>query len=84
MCLMAIWSYSPLPEVEMRTVVAPDWGRDGEDREAEWPADPYKVGDLTLLAILRAHSVDCTHYEMLTIRSLSVYGKRLKLLLEPK
>jgi hypothetical protein len=27
-------------------------------------------------------SVDCTHYEMLTIRSLSVYGKRLKLLLE--
>jgi thioesterase domain-containing protein len=37
---------------------------------------PYVAGDIT------ACSVDCTHYEMLTIRSLSEYGKRLKLLLE--
>jgi thioesterase domain-containing protein len=37
---------------------------------------PYVAGDIT------EYPVDCTHYEMLTIRSLSVYGKRLKLLLE--
>jgi thioesterase domain-containing protein/acyl carrier protein len=37
---------------------------------------PYVAGDIT------EYSVDCTHYEMLTIRSLSVYGKQLKLLLE--
>ena len=48
MCLMAIWSYSPLHEVEMGTVVAPDWGHDGEDREPEWLPDPS-----TKLATLR-------------------------------
>ena len=37
---------------------------------------PYLAGDIT------EYSVDCTHYEMMTIRSLSAYGKRLKLLLE--
>ena len=37
---------------------------------------PYVAGDIT------GCSVDCTHYEMLTIRSLSVYGEQLKLLLE--
>jgi thioesterase domain-containing protein/acyl carrier protein len=36
---------------------------------------PYVTGDITVW------SVDCTHYEMLSIRSLSVYGKQLKLLL---
>ncbi len=36
----------------------------------------YVAGDIT------GYSVDCTHYEMLTIRSLSAYGKQLKLLLE--
>ena len=36
---------------------------------------PYVAGDVT------GWSVDCTHYEMLTIRSLSVYGERLKHLL---
>ena len=65
MCLMAIWSYSPLREVEMGTVVAPDWGHDCEDPEPEWLPDPiYKVGDLTLLATLRgarstAHIMRC-------------------------
>ena len=53
------------------------------DCEPEWLPDPiYKVGGLILLAILQKYSVDCTHYEMMTIRSLSAYGKRLKLLLE--
>ncbi len=37
---------------------------------------PYVAGDIT------AYSVDCTHHEMLTTESLSVYGKRLKFLLE--
>jgi amino acid adenylation domain-containing protein len=37
---------------------------------------PYGAGDIT------EYSVGCAHYEMLTIRALSVYGKRLKLLLE--
>ncbi|MDT5357461.1 MAG: hypothetical protein QOJ56_5993, partial [Mycobacterium sp.] len=37
---------------------------------------PYVAGGIT------EYSVDCTHYEMLTFRSLSVYGERLKLLLE--
>ncbi|MDT5076975.1 MAG: hypothetical protein QOJ80_1612, partial [Mycobacterium sp.] len=37
---------------------------------------PYVTGDI------KEYSVDCTHYEMLTISSLSVYGERLKLLLE--
>ncbi len=36
----------------------------------------YVAGDIT------AHSVDCTHYEMLTERSLSMYGEQLKLLIE--
>jgi thioesterase domain-containing protein len=33
---------------------------------------PYVGGEIT------GWSVDCTHYEMLTLRSLSVYGERLK------
>jgi thioesterase domain-containing protein len=37
---------------------------------------PYVAGDIT------EYSVDCTHHEMLNIGSLSVYGERLKLLLE--
>ena len=37
---------------------------------------PYVAGDITV------HSVDCVHHEMLSTESLSVYGKRLKLLLE--
>jgi thioesterase domain-containing protein/acyl carrier protein len=37
---------------------------------------PYVAGDIT------EYSVDCTHYEMLSIGSLIAYGKRLKLLLE--
>ena len=37
---------------------------------------PYVAGDIT------AYSVDCTHYEMLTTGSLSVYGEQLKLSLE--
>ncbi|MGE5696246.1 MAG: thioesterase domain-containing protein, partial [Candidatus Sericytochromatia bacterium] len=37
---------------------------------------PYVAGDIT------AYSVDCTHYEMLTAESLSMYGEQLKLLLE--
>ena len=37
---------------------------------------PYVAGDIT------GHSVDCTHHEMLTIRSLSIYGEQLKLSLE--
>ena len=36
---------------------------------------PYVAGDIT------GCSVDCTHYEMLNIRSLSEYGKQLKRLL---
>jgi hypothetical protein len=37
---------------------------------------PYVAGDIT------AYSVDCTHYEMLTTGSLSMYGEQLKLSLE--
>jgi hypothetical protein len=37
---------------------------------------PFVAGDIT------EYSVHCTHYGMLTTGSLSVYGKRLKLLLE--
>ena len=37
---------------------------------------PYVAGDIA------EYSVDCTHYEMLTAGSLSVYGEQLKLLLE--
>ena len=36
----------------------------------------YVAGDIT------GYSVNCTHYEMLTIRSLSTYGEELKHLLE--
>jgi len=36
----------------------------------------YIAGDIT------AYSVDCTHYEMLTTGSLSMYGEQLKLSLE--
>ncbi|MGO9748309.1 MAG: thioesterase domain-containing protein, partial [Mycobacterium sp.] len=36
----------------------------------------YVAGDIT------AYSVDCTHYEMLTTVSLSMYGEQLKLSLE--
>ncbi len=36
---------------------------------------PYVAGDIT------AHSVDCTHHEMLTTGSLSMYGEQLKLAL---
>ncbi len=36
----------------------------------------YVAGDIT------AYSVDCTHYEMLTTGSLSMYGEQLKLSLE--
>jgi thioesterase domain-containing protein/acyl carrier protein len=38
---------------------------------------PYVVGDIT------EHSVDCAHHEMLSAKSLDVYGKRLRLLLQP-
>ncbi|OBH32144.1 non-ribosomal peptide synthetase [Mycobacterium sp. E342] len=38
--------------------------------------EPYVAGDIT------EHSVDCTHYDMLSTESLRIYGKRLKLLLE--
>ena len=38
---------------------------------------PYVAGDLT------AHSVDCTHHEMLNPQSLSMYGEQLKHSLEP-
>jgi thioesterase domain-containing protein len=37
---------------------------------------PYVAGDIT------THPVDCTHYEMLTTGSLSMYGEQLKLLLD--
>ena len=37
---------------------------------------PYVAGDIT------AHSVDCTHGDMMTAESLSLYGPQLKLLLE--
>ena len=37
---------------------------------------PYVAGGIT------EHSVDCTHHDILSTESLSVYGKRLKLLLE--
>ena len=37
---------------------------------------PYVAGGIT------EHSVDCTHHEMLSTEWLSVFGKRLKLLLE--
>ena len=37
---------------------------------------PYVAGDIT------EHSVDCTHHDILSTESLSVYGKRLKLLFE--
>jgi thioesterase domain-containing protein/acyl carrier protein len=37
---------------------------------------PYVAGDIT------EHSVDCAHHAMLSTEPLSVYGKRLKLLLE--
>ena len=37
---------------------------------------PYVAGDIT------THSVDCTHHEMLTTASLSMYGEQLKLSLE--
>ena len=37
---------------------------------------PYVAGDII------AYSVDCTHHEMLTTKSLSLYGQQLKLALE--
>jgi hypothetical protein len=37
---------------------------------------PYVAGDIT------TYSVDCTHHEMLTTASLSMYGEQLKLSLE--
>jgi thioesterase domain-containing protein/acyl carrier protein len=37
---------------------------------------PYVVGDIT------AHSIDCTHGDMVTAESLSLYGQQLKLSLE--
>ncbi len=37
---------------------------------------PYVAGDI------RTYSVDCTHYEMLSTGSLSMYGEQLKLALE--
>jgi thioesterase domain-containing protein len=39
---------------------------------------PYVVGDIT------AHSIDCTHGDMVTAESLSLYGQQLKLSLEAK
>ena len=48
--------------------------RDESDRSSSllqsWR--PYVVGDIT------EYSVDCTHHEMLTAESLSMYGKQLK------
>ena len=38
---------------------------------------PHVAGDITV------YSVDCTHYEMLSPRSLSMYGEQLKRSLEP-
>jgi thioesterase domain-containing protein len=46
---------------------------DGSSNLQSWR--PYVTGDIT------EYSVDCTHYEMLSIKSLRAYGKRLKLLL---
>ncbi len=37
---------------------------------------PYVAGDI------REYSVDCVHYEMLTVRSLDMYGEQLKHVLE--
>ncbi|WP_156624991.1 alpha/beta fold hydrolase, partial [Mycobacterium sp. 852002-30065_SCH5024008] len=37
---------------------------------------PYVAGDIT------EHSIDCTHHEMLSTKSLKIYGKQLRLLLE--
>ena len=41
-----------------------------------------KVGDRYVAGDITAHSVDCTHHEMLTTGSLSMYGEQLKLALE--
>ena len=38
---------------------------------------PYVTGDIT------EYPVDCQHLEMLSPESIMVYGKQLKLLLEP-
>ena len=52
--------------------------RDQNDRSSfllqSWR--PYATGDITV------YSVDCTHYEMLTTESASMYGKHLKHLLD--
>jgi len=52
--------------------------RDESDRSSSALQDwrPYVAGDIT------EHLIDCTHEEMLTAESLSLYGQQLKFSLE--
>jgi amino acid adenylation domain-containing protein len=66
-----------VPDVFDGDMVVFSAARSGNEKESQLQSwRPYVTGDIT------EYSVDCTHYEMLSIKSLRAYGKRLKLLLE--
>jgi thioesterase domain-containing protein/acyl carrier protein len=67
-----------VPDVFDGDMVIFSAGRNGNASDSAYRESwrPYVTGDITV------HSVDCTHYEMLTTGSLSMYGEQLKLSLE--